>query len=831
MTIDARYLMSPSLQQYFVDKDTGFPLAAGEVYFFEDNNRTQPKSVYKLSGSPPNYSFVPIGNKITLSSVGTMQDDLQNDFIPYVLPEDDEGNLQLYYVEIYSAGGPLNGILQFVREAWPPEAVTSATNQGQDSTLNLIQNGQFALHNNIAANIVTGTPIGRITVPITDIAPGGWTFERPSTASSTDTVTFTRLGAFTDNPTASPRYEILIQSNGGSPGDAFKDLRKKFNDVNKFASDTQKYTVFFSARSTTGNSFTVSLNVVKNYGTGGDPEEVINIQDFTITPSQQDFSVSFIWGSNAGKVIGPNNDDFCQLAWSLPVNITIGAAMTDFVDLIGEVNITQFPITTDEDFVDRSLVPPIPGFNAETFGLPIISTAKGLDYDYSSVGLISPTGRIVIPDFWLPLDGATIRTDSFFSQGVPCTRLRNALLHPIQPNSNVPLFGTGSQYATSYRLSAGSNAAFIIANNSAIVSAAASDGATPTGFTFLRVSTGVANTSVYNLTSVVQENPAELWIENTLEGATPSSYSSIPSQIFMPQNANAFADNTPFADVNHGERYGTSTVKSLLRTGISSLPSAGSYIVIRTIQSINNVVFWFNVNGAGAQPVVPAPNTYVRINITSQFSNADITYILSRAISGAEVNYISPVPGSAIPPNSYFNFFVGTKSYYVWYSLNDAGTDPNVSGAIGIKVVYTITDTIDTVSFNTITATNRMYYGIPDSTGWIISGHDSQGVVDKLIALRFRKDGNRRDPFLSGSPLYPGSYQFEFQLGNVVSTANSDPLTPQNIYPNYPNPISPAPGLQSRGPGFNAGPGLYSNYAGTVQLNVKNVSFPYMIKY
>ena len=35
------------LQEYFVDKDTGFPLAAGQVFFYEDTNRSVLKNIYQ----------------------------------------------------------------------------------------------------------------------------------------------------------------------------------------------------------------------------------------------------------------------------------------------------------------------------------------------------------------------------------------------------------------------------------------------------------------------------------------------------------------------------------------------------------------------------------------------------------------------------------------------------------------------------------------------------------------------------------------------------------------------------------------------------------------
>lgn len=824
MTIDTRYLMSPSLQQYFVDKDTGFPLAAGEIYFFEDNNRTMPKSVYEISGSPPDYTFVPLGNLITLSSVGTMADNSGNDIIPYLFPLDEDGNLQLYYIEVYSSGGPTDGILQFTREAWPPEAANESGTQGQDSTLNLIPNGQFRLHNNIGANIPNGIPSGQITTPVTDVAPGGWTFERPSTSLSTDNVSFNRIGAFTDDPTSSPRYEILIQSNGGSPSDVFKDLRKTFGDVNKFASDTQFYTIFFSARSTSGNSFPISFNLIKNFGTGGDAQEVINIEDFMITPVEQNFSISFMWGSNSGNLIGPLDDDFCQLAFSLPVNITFGVAMTDFTNLIGEINIVEFPITTDEDFTDRSLVPPIPGFNAETWGLPIISTATGLDYDYSHVGTFGFTSSLVAPPYSMFAYGATIRTDSFFSDGVPCSRLRNVLLDNSYQNIGIPVWGTGKNYVTAHPLTALTNSAFIVSANNAGVSASIADGAVPTGFTFIRVATGVANSSVYSLNAFQAESYNLFWVQSTIPGGSRPCQSSITSNITVSgnlQTATSAGDNPPFCDVNSGERYGTSTVKFLVHPIVNGLPAAGSYLRIRQPTTVNDVVFWFNVNGAGTQPAVPGTNTYVRINITNYFAANDLSFMLSRAISGAEIGYVLPVSGASIIPNSYFNFFVGSQTYYVWYSLNGLGTDPLITGAIGIKVIYTITDTIDNVSYNTATAINRMYYGLPDTQGWSIKGFSPTGLNDDSLSMRFRINGD--GPNQNRLGIYPGSYQYESQLGSLVSASLTTVIGAVDIYPDYPGPSS--------NPGFTPPSTASTSYAGTSQQDTKNLSLNIFIKY
>ena len=73
MALDERYMIAGPLNQYFVDKNTGLPLAAGELTFYRDDARGTLKEVFQLSGTPANYSYVALSSPVTLSSVGTIQ--------------------------------------------------------------------------------------------------------------------------------------------------------------------------------------------------------------------------------------------------------------------------------------------------------------------------------------------------------------------------------------------------------------------------------------------------------------------------------------------------------------------------------------------------------------------------------------------------------------------------------------------------------------------------------------------------------------------------------------------------------------------------------------
>src|SRR5574337_1010397 len=97
----SNFIASTSLEEYFVDENTGLPLAGGSVYFYKDTARTVPKLVYELTGDPNTvggYSFAPLPNPVQLSATGTFMDNNGNNIAVYYNPFDAEGNLELYYV-------------------------------------------------------------------------------------------------------------------------------------------------------------------------------------------------------------------------------------------------------------------------------------------------------------------------------------------------------------------------------------------------------------------------------------------------------------------------------------------------------------------------------------------------------------------------------------------------------------------------------------------------------------------------------------------------------------------------------------------------------------
>ena len=215
MALNPLFIVASDLEQYFVDKDTGLPLAGGLLYFWRDAARTIPKIVYQLAGTEPNYTYTALPNPIVLSSVGTVQNaGGDNEVIYYYpwLPPYDPGIpasppvLDLYFVEVFSAGA----VEQFTREAWPN--ITSEDNPettGAFPIANQISNPQF---NQVLINSgATTTYTVSGTNQVFNFAPD-WSFVL--SGSGTVIVSQTFVAGSDDVPT-NPTSFITVEPSAG----------------------------------------------------------------------------------------------------------------------------------------------------------------------------------------------------------------------------------------------------------------------------------------------------------------------------------------------------------------------------------------------------------------------------------------------------------------------------------------------------------------------------------------------------------------------------------------------------------------------------------------
>lgn len=200
------------LQEYFVNKDTGFPLAGGYVEFFSDPAFTVPKDVFQQSlVGGTTYTYTNLGSVLVLSSVGTFVDNNGDDIIPFLYPYDAQGKVELYFVRVWSGNPSVQGsVLQFTRQGWPPNLIQSTSPSDVfESSLNLFTNPQFSIVNFV--NTV-GQTYYEITVSgagSVEIAPG-WSISYAGTGSLK-----LSQGLFSSDVSTNPSYYLQIDSDAG----------------------------------------------------------------------------------------------------------------------------------------------------------------------------------------------------------------------------------------------------------------------------------------------------------------------------------------------------------------------------------------------------------------------------------------------------------------------------------------------------------------------------------------------------------------------------------------------------------------------------------------
>ena len=476
MGLDTRYIPSKYFQEGILDKTTGCPLAAGIVTFYRDSARTTPKEIFKISGSPPNYTYTSLGTSITLSGIGTFEDSFGNDLIPYFYPYDANGNLDLYYVTVESAGF----VSQFTREGIPNLAERDV--EGADVN-NYIPNGQFLLHHDITEDLVVSREAGQITSDITAVSEGGWFFERSSGSTAKDFVFFDRFGSYTSTPDGSPRFAIRVKNEIPDGTDTKKVLRVTFRDVNKFATTTEFYTFSFVGKSDSGSPSNIDILQIKNYGTGGSAEDSPTLDTITLSTSYTTYNIPFIPGDNSGETIGIEEDDTISFAISFPTSFTFENSFDNFVLTDGDVALAAFPITTNAEFIRDSLnYTPAPGYKNQHIYLPKILGPEGEIYDTRHIGYYVPKSTEILEIGELWCDGSAFRVDSYSSDNIPFRRLYEKWA--VNSLIGLSLYGTDITELIMLNFGGFPSAIYEIKAQTAGAPTPPADGAVPTGFTF-----------------------------------------------------------------------------------------------------------------------------------------------------------------------------------------------------------------------------------------------------------------------------------------------------------------------------------------------------------
>jgi hypothetical protein len=725
---DPRFLIAPNLEEYFVDKDTGLPLSAGIVTYFEDNSRTVLKPIYTISGSPPNYSYVPLPNPNTLSASGYPTDASGNNVRVYYFPFDGTpttttNTIDLYYITVQSSGG----VPQFTREGWPDVTATSTSTTG--TSFNFIPNGQFLAHNNIYDS--NGLNPGKITTTPTfgtPIAQGGWYFEKPSGSTSTDLVTFSRIGSIIDNPTANPRFFVTVQNT--IPGsDSFKYLPVRFPNVNMFASTTQDYTFTFTAVDNNNASSNVQVLLNKYFGAGGSSFTPVLLASFTLTGTDAIYTTSFTFGTNEAFTLGTDDSDYVELVLSLPTGITFSISAVDFALLAGTVTVDTYPYQTNADTFSRSVAGymPTPNPNGLNLYLPLILTQQGVTFDSSPIGKvyaalypINPSVPVSTTTNEIFCDGSQYLTAGYSPLGIPFSRLQSVLYNTTL---NMPVFGTGRNYVTAYNLQVGTNE-FYMSTNLFGAATGPANGANSPGFTYGAVT--VSSSAGFNV-QAYSYGTNTFYVIGTVAAPNATSAAAGTSG-FTISNYNSSASN-----VN------TFQVFSVTTTNASAL--AGTYWTFTSYtnpSTPHNYYVWYQVNGVGADPAPGGTGIKVTLPASSAYTAQDVAYATISAVNGQLGTIVNTVAGSTIPQGSFFTFTAsGGASYYVWYSTTVGASPPAGPSGTGIQVLYTTGDSAATIASETIVAMNKAFFAVPDLRGTFLRGYDPNSQWDIDSGVRF----------------------------------------------------------------------------------------------
>jgi hypothetical protein len=729
--IDPQYVPINYLQEYFVDKVTGFPLAAGVVTFYKDQARTIKKDIFRLAGTMPDYTYVTLANPLVLSSVGTFQDiDTGDDITVFLKPYDAAGNIELYYITVVSA----DTTPQFVREGVPN--LTTSEVEG-DILKNFVPNGQFLLHNNL--------PTGVVTADVTEIASGGWTYERTGGASA-DAISFVEYGSYTSLVPGSPVYRLRLTTDATTT--TYKRLCLKFTDVNKFASadgSTQVYTFAFYAQSL-GSNVPVSLLLLKNFGLNGSATVTSSpIASFTVDATMNAYQATFSFGNNTGKAIGEGS--YLQLILDLPASAANALEFVDFILAPDAVTINSFPETSDREFIYESLTAPIPDPDGNDLYCPLMLTQSGLGYDHSTIGSIQQRFDTVTPAGWLPFDDSDYLTAGYnTATGIPYSRLQSVLW---KSNTLMPLFGTGLNFLSAKAYTSTTNALSICTNKPA--TGITQHGAGTSGFTVSKICNPAA---AYGLYAYVLKfgNVNWLYTVNNIAGVVYDKAVTSSSP----------ASNIIVSNVVDADRYvSTDGVYETNAFGFGPLlPAAGSYISLWTADDPSTQInFWFKVDGSGVAPF-PGGND-IEVDIKTGMGLAGVAQALSNAINGFNSSYILATAASAISAGAYLDLYSGNNTHYQpWYRKDGLGTAPTVGVAIPIDILSA--DTSAQVATKTITAINMYQFALPKHVnGMFLRAMDKLSGNDPDAVFRIPQQGG-----IGGDE--PGSVQWDAVLANLI---------------------------------------------------------------
>jgi hypothetical protein len=188
--------------------------------------------------------------------------------------------------------------------------------------------------------------------------------------------------------------------------------------------------------------------------------------------------------------------------------------------------------------------------------------------------------------------------------------------------------------------------------------------------------------------------------------------------------------------------------------------------IAKDINRFKNVVFYANTKTRQRlNPLQLIGTTNIStgdsIVITDGTTNGTQTYMFQEgAAQVTRIIFNAPTP--ALLANQYFNIYSAQdqRAYYIWYSLDNAGVDPNVAGKIGVRVDIATGDIASVLRDKTLYVLNALSldfiateYSVGGANGIEVTNISSgittdatDGTIGAVITITTPIDGKGEDP-------------------------------------------------------------------------------------
>jgi hypothetical protein len=316
-------IAAPMLQDYFVDNVTAQAMSDGVITCYQDDNRTTFKNWYYQTGSPGNYTYIPLDNPLTLTAQGTIADANGNDTIPFFYPysETDNLTLQPYYITVVDS----NGQQQFTRQNFP--FVSKAPVNTEVATLE-----NYIINNNFWRNIGS---LNAANVLNQVVAPSQHdSFNNPdiryikNVTGATETITFSKF-LLGDDPLIgdiTPEFYIDHNCTALQAGETQKVYQIPIS-LHVKTLENVPFTVTVQAQNVSGNN-TMSLYIYQYLGTGVTSPQPFLIDTLTLNNSWKKYIIPFTFPTAAGAALSATGDDALYLQIGMPLSAIFNTNFT-----------------------------------------------------------------------------------------------------------------------------------------------------------------------------------------------------------------------------------------------------------------------------------------------------------------------------------------------------------------------------------------------------------------------------------------------------------------------------------------------------------------------